>query len=64
MGAFNEAYTFLFQWLFGSEPVSAVLPFAEGITLFIALFFICAMMFFAFKLVTGLIRLVYYLFDK
>ena len=63
MGAFNEAYNFLYQWLFGSAPVSAIVTYAEPITLFLSLFFICAMMFFAFKLVTGLIKLVYYLFE-
>ena len=63
MGALNEAYNFLFEWLFGSAVATPFVPYAEAITMFIALFFICAMMYFAFKLVTGLVRLVYYLFE-
>lgn len=63
MGALNEAYNFLYSWLWGNGAVTALAPYAESITMFIALFFVCAMMFFAFKLVTGLIRLVYYLFE-
>ena len=63
LGALNEAYNFLYSWLFGSEAVSALQPYAEGITMFIALSFVILMMVFVFKLVTGLIRLVYYFFE-
>lgn len=63
MGALNEAYNFFYNWLWGSAPVTALTAYAESITIFIALFFVCAMTFFAFKLVTGLIKLVYYVFE-
>lgn len=63
MGALNEAYNFLYTWLWSTAPVSAFSPYAESITIFIALFFVCAMMWFAYRLVTGIIRLVYYMFE-
>ena len=62
MGALNEAYAFLYSWLFSSEPVAVFAPYAQEIAMFLTLFFVVAMMVFAFILVTGLIKLVFYMF--
>lgn len=63
MGALNECYNFFYNWLFAGSPVTVFTEYASSIAMFISLFFLCAMVFFAFKLVTGIIRLVYYMFE-
>lgn len=62
MGVLNEAFNFLHSWLWGSAPVTAFAPYAESITIFVSLAIVLAMMFFCFKLVTSIIRIVYYMF--
>jgi hypothetical protein len=64
VGALNEAYNFFYNWLFSGAPVTAFSEFAVPITMFVSLFFVCAMAYFAFKLVTGLVRLIYYMFER
>lgn len=63
-GALTYAYEFFYHWLWGDTVPTAFAPYADSITVFMALFFVSAMCWFAFKLVTGVIRLVYYLFEK
>ena len=63
VGVLNMAYEFFYTWLWGESPNVTFAPYADSITLFIALFFVVLMAYFAFRLVTGLIKLIYYLFD-
>lgn len=63
-GILNTAYLFFYEWLFGVvEPVTALVPYAESITMFIALFTVCFGAYFMFRLVTSLVKLVFYMFE-
>lgn len=62
MGALNEAYNFLYTWLWGSGALEAFEPYAECITIWFAVIIVGAMVFFLFMLVTSLVKLIYYMF--
>ena len=64
MGVLNEAYTFFYEWLFGSAALTPLAPFAEAITIVIATVLVCVCLWFVFKLVTSLIRIVYNFFER
>ena len=64
MGALNEAFNFFHNWLWGTAPISAFAPYAESITIFISLFLVCGMLWFCFRLVTSVIRIVFDFFRR
>lgn len=64
LGVLNEAYSFFYEWLFGTTPLAALTPYAETISILMAIFVVTVCVWFTFKLVTSIIRIVYNFFER
>lgn len=62
-GVLNYVFNFFYEWLFGSAPVTYLNPYADLIAFAFSLVMVCVVVWFAFKLVTGLVKLIYYMIE-
>lgn len=58
-GIFNYIYNFFYEWLFGTGAISTLAPYAEAVTLFLSLFTITLVVFFAYKLIKHLFNMLF-----